>query len=369
MRPVASATPATIAGPPFAGPQPGVPVVDEADVFSAETEGVAAALIGEISSRHDISLVVYSQFKPGSTHFSTERDAVALKLQWRLVNAVVIMWNTTSPECVAGESGNGQVQIYADTRLSAARLSELKRQKIFDDLMMPSLLACDEDNALLLGLNGIEGEIRAPRPTPDSSDSPTLAGACNDNAYQLADFHWDSSYEWVFNEQSVPEGMRSNDVLDVLIQSAENITSARNDCGLPDRVDATARFAGSVAREPCVAEEADGFNTVGFGELPDDQDADTLAFVCTYGGRNVVVEADMLINSAIPWALAKGECAGFMELLEPTITHEFGHVFGLSHVSEEEHGDLTMSPTSNGPCDAEETSLGLGDVLGLEELY
>ena len=46
-----------------------------------------------------------------------------------------------------------------------------------------------------------------------------------------------------------------------------------------------------------------------------------------------------------------------------------GHVFGLAHVSEEDHGDQTMSRMSNGFCFENETSLGLGDILGLEELY
>jgi hypothetical protein len=120
-----------------------------------------------------------------------------------------------------------------------------------------------------------------------------------------------------------------------------------------------------------VDDEPDGINVVGFAELADDRDPDedTLAFVCRLPGWKSVTEVDMVINSAIPWALSVDECDGFAELLEPTTTHEFGHVFGLDHVSERLHGALTMSPMSNGACAADETSLGLGDILGLEELY
>ncbi len=55
--------------------------------------------------------------------------------------------------------------------------------------------------------------------------------------------------------------------------------------------------------------------------------------------------------------------------LEAVATHEMGHVFGLGHVPEETHGKLTMSPQLNGPCQAAEATLGLGDVAGLEQRY
>jgi hypothetical protein len=367
-QPTSTTEPTSVAGPPFPAREPGVVLIDEADLFSAATEELAARRIADIASRNGADVVVYTQFKPGSDDASTENDAIALKLRWRVTDGLVIMWNTTRTGCLAGAADNGHVQLYADSRFSVKRLSDLKRQQIYEELMLPLLLNCKQDEALLAALDGIAADIRTPN--AGSSTPPTSTkGACGDPAYKLSGFRWDVPYEWFFQEASVPDEYSTDDVLDVLTRSVANITNARNDCGLPDKVSATAEYVGPTTEPPCVSDLADGYNSVGFGELRPDEDEDTIAFVCTYGSDDHVVEADMLINSEISWALSEGECEGDQELLEATVTHEFGHVFGLTHVSERLHGDLTMSPTSNGPCETEEISLGLGDILGLEELY
>lgn len=152
-------------------------------------------------------------------------------------------------------------------------------------------------------------------------------------------------------------------------RSVSNITDARNDCGIPDNVSAQHVYDGRTTTNPGITRWAtcrrsDGWNLVGFGRLP----RGVLAVTCTDIRHGRIVEADMLINNRYSWAVSAAKCFR-QELLEPTVTHEFGHVFGLGHVGERRHPLLTMSTTSDGPCSNEASTLGRGDIRGLEALY
>jgi predicted Zn-dependent protease len=105
---------------------------------------------------------------------------------------------------------------------------------------------------------------------------------------------------------------------------------------------------------------------VAFGDLANG----TLAYACIWSVGGTAVEADIKLNKAdYKFVAAIGNsCAGRWSV-EAVATHEMGHVFGLAHVSEEAHGNLTMSTHINKPCGNAEASLGRGDVRGLRKLY
>jgi hypothetical protein len=148
-----------------------------------------------------------------------------------------------------------------------------------------------------------------------------------------------------------------------------NITGANNDCGRDDRVSARATFLGRAGHRPGLTRRggcgtSDGRNAVGFGPLPEG----IAAVTCVWAIGDRIVEADVRFRRSVSWATSLATCAD-ASLLESVATHEFGHVFGLGHVSEERHGRLTMSTRLDALCDDSETTLGLGDLLGLEALY
>ena len=157
---------ALAAGPPFPPPTNDVVVYDFAEILSPQTEAAATDTIVAIENRVGAEVVVYTQYKPGSSDESTERDAIALIDQWGVGrqgfdDGLAIMWNTNRQQCLPGVSGNGRVQLYAGPGYRAAFLSNNERQEIFDNDMVPHLVDCDEDAALMAALAKIDANATA----------------------------------------------------------------------------------------------------------------------------------------------------------------------------------------------------------------
>lgn len=182
--------------------------------------------------------------------------------------------------------------------------------------------------------------------------------------------------EWRFNPAGVPAYLLDADgtptsVVAALQRAQENITGSMNRCERGDRVGARGSYIGETGRKPNVSatgrcEGGDGHSVIQFGSLP----SYSIAMTCVYGTRQgVAAEADIRINHEdTRWATDKATCKGKQLLLEAGMTHEFGHAYGLAHASTFRNPWLTMQPLIRA-CSTGHSSLGLGDMLGLEKKY
>jgi hypothetical protein len=199
-----------------------------------------------------------------------------------------------------------------------------------------------------------------------SSPSP-----CSDGKYNFLgpSSHWQQPLRWSFRASSVPGGYSPSSVLATIKRSFNNVVGARNDCGRPDNISATHTYLGTTSRRPNVTSTGgcgtpDGYNVVGFAPL----DGYYSGFTCIWWIGNEIVEADMRLDSDTAWALSASTCANEL-MMEALVTHEAGHAFGMAHVGEANHGRLTMSVYIDSLCENQESTLGLGDLKGLEALY
>jgi hypothetical protein len=205
-----------------------------------------------------------------------------------------------------------------------------------------------------------------PRNTPNSALS-----ACSDKAYSLYSNSWNKKLTWYFNAKSTPSGVNRDDAKGAIRGAVKVITHATNDCGLSDGMTGTAAFQDTTSTSVDINKDGscksgDGKSVVGFGTLP----SSYLALTCWWtDSKGHTTEADIRFNKAhysFTVDIPKGCTNKFS--IKDVATHEFGHAFGLGHVSESKDGNLTMSPTMMA-CQTGETTLGLGDVLGLEAKY
>jgi uncharacterized membrane protein YgcG len=143
-------------GPPFPPPETGRAVYDYAGLFSAAAIVKTEATIDAIEARTNAEIAVYTQDSGGypSTD-ETEAKARALMDQWGVGRAgfndgLVILFD------MQPGLEHGQVQLYAGPGFEAAFLSNEERQAIFQDDMLPHLVAADFDGALGVAIQKID---------------------------------------------------------------------------------------------------------------------------------------------------------------------------------------------------------------------
>ena len=96
----------------------------------------------------------------------------------------------------------------------------------------------------------------------------------------------------------------------------------------------------------------------------------TLAITYTWRWSTGEYESDVVFSTSVPWFIAPGEGDGCYEGtarydLQNTATHEFGHVYGLGHVSSAFN---TMAPTAS-MGETYKRSLAPGDAAGIRAIY
>ena len=194
--------------------------------------------------------------------------------------------------------------------------------------------------------------------------------ACTDSAFILYTTSWTKTDSWYFNGASTPSGISQAAAAGALKAAANNITTANNDCSLPDLVSAKNAYKGTTTLTPNISDAAsclssDGKSVIGFGTLP----STYVGYTCWWTVGNSTVEADIKLDKAhYTWYVTKpAGCSNEWDV-QAVATHEFGHAFGLGDLSEATHGNLTMSTVINA-CQNSEDTLGLGDVLGLQAKY
>jgi len=214
------------------------------------------------------------------------------------------------------------------------------------------------------------------------SDPP---GACNDDAYNFENsapgrhIKWYSEFDWYYKDNSGPDDIAQWKLVNALQDATTNITHVNNNCGLSDTVNATSNYQGTTNSSVNMPNgthncdsygDRDGVSTTAFGDVGGGYIGWTCYWYDAHSDKDKVVEADTRLDKANTSWYTPGttECSHDYSV-EAVGTHERGHAFGLAHVSEADHGNLTMSPDINGTCENTEASLGLGDVDGLKALY
>lgn len=217
----------------------------------------------------------------------------------------------------------------------------------------------------------VTGDVEEPEVATVAARRRNVA-ACADAQFNNGGHAWSAPLRWTFDQRSTPRHLTKARAIRALRAGAANITGGRNDCGLARVSTVGSAYAGTSSVSPDIAATGNNVscgdyntsNSVDFGTLP----RGIYGWTCFWwDSSGAMVAADMRISDspAVVTSVPKG-CRNRFDL-QSIATHEWGHAFGLGHVSASNR-NLTMPPLLIS-CSGDQRTLGLGDYKGIEALY
>ncbi len=207
----------------------------------------------------------------------------------------------------------------------------------------------------------------------DSEPITTIGGAdpgneCTDSTQGVATaYKVRNVLNWGFRSGTAPASVGVTNSVNAVTDALNNMRTGANRCTFIRQPNPPGMsYTGVTATGSNIASDGscgvlDASHIVDFGVLP----SRYAGLTCySYDGAGTLLHFDMRLSSLLDWdyTLTDGCYNNDAYDVASVATHEWGHVYGVSHVDEASHGALTMSTAINGPCQTSERTLGSGDV-------
>lgn len=203
------------------------------------------------------------------------------------------------------------------------------------------------------------GGAPAPGSTAQCADGTQGAGV----AYKVK-----SNFTYRIRSGTVPSNIGASNGITAINNSYANIINHANDCSEARDPNApTMAYAGTTATATNFNADGssctpDATSVVEWGQLVGSPIGRACISYSTATGA--LLAWDLRLDSGVTWDYTQTDgCFNGNGIdISSVATHEFGHIYGLSHVAESTSPNLTMSTAVNGPCQTGERTLGLGDM-------
>lgn len=200
---------------------------------------------------------------------------------------------------------------------------------------------------------------RPPKPPEPTACDPTENDLVED--YGLAGWHLSGTVPYHINHSSIPGTVNDPQTA---IDNSFNVW----DSEAGSAVD----FAYAGPTEISVAKN-DGLHVVAWGKVSPGK-AIAVTYIWYYPSTGIVVDVDTIMNVRLPWSYTSvvdpDQFCGdpYSYDAQNILTHELGHWMGLDDLYEPVDEDLTMYGYGD-KGELKKETLGLGDILGIGDLY